>query len=627
MNTLAQGFALEELQVEPLTGTVSGPGGREKLDPKVMDVLVQMAEHAGHVVLREELMTRLWPQVIVTDDAITRCFYELRRTLSHAGGNERYRHLLETVPKRGYRLNAAVRPLPAAAGSAPVPAPEPDRTDDGSRRLAVASVAGLVVIAVLVWLWRSPEQAQTAAAAEAPHSVAVLPFLDMSAEKDQGYFSDGVTEEILNRLSQADNLRVISRTSSFALRNETLDVPQIAARLNVSYLLEGSVRKAGGRVRITAQLIDAATNSHVWSRTYDRSVDDLFAVEDEIAGSVATALQVTLAGDRMRQRTPANVEAYEKFLQGQFFYHRRLPGDIGRATDYYRQAIRLDPDYATAWAALAGAYSLQIGEMDELAAKPTRQLQGAAARRAVELDPELAVAQARLAQYYYHVQQPAQGDEHLRRAVTLNPDEPLVLGFSASDAVWRGDYAEAVSLWRKVVAQDPLSPSSRGNLAFMLLANGQLEEALAENRRALELSPDAGPKLEVEIARILILMGRYEEAMAAIDRLPAGHFRDYATALLHRAPGQQEESQAALERLAAAPRDIPGQVRLAEAYAYRGREDDAFDSLVVFNRKLMRERDLRPRTWWYFQDEIRLAPLLRPLHDDPRWAALTAMPG
>jgi thioredoxin-like negative regulator of GroEL len=178
-----------------------------------------------------------------------------------------------------------------------------------------------------------------------------------------------------------------------------------------------------------------------------------------------------------------------------------------------------------------------------------------------------------------------------------------------------------------VVAQDPLSPVSRGKYGGMLLANGQLEDALAECQRALELNPNAGPNLNVNIARTLILLGRHTEALPYIDRLPEGPQRDFVLALLHRAPGMARESDAALERLAAAPREIVDQVRLAEAYADRGRTDDAFELLTEFNRKLTHERADRTRDWWYFQDEIRQAPLLRALHKDPRWAELTAMPG
>jgi TolB-like protein/Flp pilus assembly protein TadD len=588
-----------------------------------MDVLVHMAEHARQVVLREELLARLWPNAVVTDDALTRCFYELRRGLAHAAGDERYRTLLETVPKRGYRLNADVRPLAPVATGEPAPPPPPPR---GFRWTVIGVTAALSIIGAALYLWRAPDRSETPAAGPGPYAIAVLPFLDMSEQKDQAYFSDGVTEEILNRLAQAENLRVIARTSSFAVRNANLDVPQIAERLEVSYVLEGSVRKAGGRVRITAQLIDAATNSHTWSRIYDRSVDDLFAVQDEIAVSVAAALQGTLAGSDMRQRTPASVEAYERFLQGEFHYNRRSAGDTGRATDYYRQAIALDPAYARAWAALSGAYSLEIGEMDETTTQSLRQLQGEAARKAVELDPGLAVAHARLGQFYYHVQQPAKGDEHLRIAASLDPNEPLVLGFTASRAIWNGDYAQALELWRRAAAQDPLSPTVRANLGYMLMLNDRLDEALAECRRALELNPTAGSMLRTDVARILIQLGRYDEAISATMQLPEGNDRDYLLALLHRAPDRQQDANAALERLSAGPRDVLNTIHLAEVYVDRGRRDEAFELLAARYREIDRDRAARPRARWYFQDELRLSPYLKALHGDPRWARLATIP-
>ncbi len=631
MSTLEQGFVLEGLRVSPRAGEVSGPGGRDKLDPKVMGVFLLMAERAGEVVPREDLLARLWPNAVVTDDALTRCFYELRRQLSHAGGDERYRSMIETLPKRGYRLNAGVRPsAPATAPAIPAAqtAPEPVSLPPRRRRWVVAASAATMIgtAAVVVFGWL-PDLGEGGRAASTAHAIAVLPFLDMSAGQDHAYFSDGVTEEILNRLSQADNLRVISRTSSFALRGKNLDVPRIAERLNVNYVLEGSVRRSGDRVRVTAQLIDAATNSHVWSATYDRGIGDIFAVQDEVAGGVTEALEVTVKGRNAQARAPPHLEAYEDFLQGQFFFNRRSTGDIERATRLFQNAVELDPQYARAWAALAGAYSLMIGELHANSNEPLRKLQGEAALKAAELDPNLAVAHARLAQYYYHTQQQEKGDEHMRAAVALNPDDLLVLGFSASEAVWRDDLGEAVRLLRKAVAQDPLSFVTRGNFGFMLLRNGQLEEALAEFRRSLELNPDAGPQLETEIARVLILLGRHDEALAVIARLPSGSWRNFALALLHDVPGQRGNSDAALARLTAASRDVMDRVHLGEAYAFRGRMDNAFDVLLKFHEQLKTDRRRPLRDQWYFQNEIRMAPLLEPLHSDPRWAELATTPG
>jgi TolB-like protein/DNA-binding winged helix-turn-helix (wHTH) protein len=621
MDTLEKGFGLKELRVDPQSGEVSGPGGREKLDRKVMDVLLHMARHAGHVVARKDLLASLWPGTVVTDDALTRCFYELRRHLSHAGGDERYRELVETLPKRGYRLNGTVVPL----------APDSDIHPSGPRKRlptwAVAAGAAILLAVIAVLLVMQSLRAPTDGASNSrANSIAVLPFLDMSAEKDQGYLAYGVTEEILDRLTQSDNLIVIARTSSFSLQDESLDVPTIGKRLDVAYVLEGSVRKAGDRLRITAQLIDVSSNAHVWSQTYDRTIDDIFAVQDEIAESVATAMQVTLAGLDQSDPPPANVDAYERFLHGQFFYNRRAPGDIERAVDEYKQAVALDPAFARAWAALAGGYSLLYAEV-----KPQdhslRDLQGEAARKAVELGPALAVAHARLAQYYYHVQQLAKGDEHMRTAVALDPDDLLVMGFGSSGAIWRGDYGEALNLWRQIVARDPLSSVSRTNLAIMLLLNGQLEESLTESRRSLELNPNAGENLDIDIVRALVLLERYDEAVALIARLPYGKGRDYAMALLYNAPGRKADADAALKRLSADSTEVLDRVRLAEVYAFRGMTDQAFDLLMDFQAELERNQASQPRAPWYFQNEIRTSALLKPLHSDPRWTELTKFPG
>src|SRR5688572_9310759 len=603
MSALQDGFEVDGLRISPLTGEVSGPGGRRQLDPKVMEALVHRAEHAGKVVSREDLVARLWPDVVVTDGALTRCFYELRRHLVHAGGDERYKSLIETLPKRGYRLKAAIGPTAA-----------------GSRSwLPAAAAAAAVVLAAIgaaVWISRPPPVAGRPGEAAAAHSIVVLPFLDMSADKDQGYFADGVAEEILNRLAQSRNLRVTARTSAFALRDQALDVPQIAERLDVEYVLEGSVRKSGPRVRITAQLIDARNDVHVWSNTYDGSLDDLFNLQDEIATAVAQALQATIGGDATRPRAKPNVAAYEKYLHGRFFHHRRSPGDIERAAALYRQAVDLDPNYARAWAELAGTYFLLIwqssGEPDE----ETRALHSRAAQRAVELDPELAVAQARLAQYYYVTRQRAKGDEHMRLAVALDPLDPLVLGFRSNEATRRGDFAAAADIWGRIVAQDPLSPMSIGNYAHMLYASGQLEEALVAYRKALDLNPIAEPRTGMGIARTLIGLGRHDEAWQVIAGMPQGSPRDYALALLNRAPGRSAEADAALGRLAVAAEAASGvdevelRVQLAEAHAVRGRHDEALESLLAFRRKLEADRDRPLREQWALQDELRLSPLL-----------------
>jgi Flp pilus assembly protein TadD len=342
-------------------------------------------------------------------------------------------------------------------------------------------------------------------------------------------------------------------------------------------------------------------------------------------------LHATLTGTDLRAQVPANVAAYEQYLLGQFFYNRRLPGDIERATESFRKAVELDPAYARAWAALAGAYSLAIGELHQNRNPGMRKLQGEAARRAVELDPRLAVAQARLAQYLYHMGEREAGDVHMRRAEALDPDDPLVLGFMAGGAMWRGDTKAAVDLWQRSVVQDPLSPMARGNYAYALYADGQFEEAIAQYRKTIELNPGAGPELEADIARVHILLGRYDVARETIDRLPAARSKDFVLAFLCRSPDAEAQADAAralarLEAPSRLPDEIGWRVRVAEAYVWCGRGDEALDSLVAFQRQLKADAGRPIRDQWYLQNEMRHSPLLRQLHADARWTELTTLP-
>ena len=619
---LEQGFRLSDLQIDPLADEVTGPAGCERLDPKVMDVLVLLAQHAGHVVLREDLLAQLWPDTAVTDDALSRCVYELRRHLSQAGGSEQYKSIVETVPKRGYRLHGEVTPAQPRSGG----------TSAFSARRRIAVVAATILIAVPLWFsvgqrlltpTAEPHSPPTIAAAP---SIAVLPFVDMSAGQDQGHLSDGISEEIINRLTTVPALRVIARTSSFAFRDQLADIPEIATKLSVTHVLEGSVRRSGNRVRITAQLIEAASNSHLWSQTFDRELGDLFTVQDEIAAAVAGALQIEFAGVNRGAAAPVSAQAHEQFLQGQFFYNRRATGDVERSVKYYEKAVATDPGYARAWAALAGAYSLLAWE-GKTFAKDLQTRQGEAARKAVELDPDLAVAHARLAQFYYGSKDYKKAGEHRLRAVALDPDDPFVLGITGSEAIKRGDIGVAIAMQRRAVAQDPLATVQRTNLAAFLMADGQLDAALAEYRRALELNPDVGVQYDIEIARIYVLQGRYDEAMSAVAQLPEGGFRDHVLALLYQAPGRRVQADMALERLTAQPGDTMDIIRLAEVYAFRGMSDEAYAMLLEHKGALEHNKDRSQPRISYFQNELRLSPFLKSLHNDPRWQAMMVKPG
>ena len=378
-------------------------------------------------------------------------------------------------------------------------------------------VAAAIVVAVAAWFaWAQREDQPAATAAATSYSVAVLPFVDLSPEQDQEHFSDGISDEILYRLNQSPTLKVIARPSSFSFKGQETSIPEIAAKLHVTHVLEGSVRKSGNRVRLTVRLAEAASNSQVWSETYDYELGDIFEIQEEIAGQVATALNATLAGGPAHDPKEA---ALEPFLRAEFFYNRRAAGDIVRAVKYYQQALSIDPEYARAWASLSGAYALLAfgGDMnrEEALAK-----QGEAARKAVALDPNLAVGYARLGQYYWDIGDRESGYRTLDRAIALDPNDLLVLTFLAGIAMRNGDVAGAISRYDRIVARDPRSAAHHANRGIFLQAAGRFDEAKSELETAKEFSPDLAPQIDLTIARILIVQDRLDEASALIAGLP-----------------------------------------------------------------------------------------------------------
>ena len=296
---LREGFNLGEWTVFPLEGRLLGAKSEQRVQPKSMDVLLYLAENADRVVEREDALRSVWGERAQTDEPLTRCIGELRRALNDTRSEPEY---IQTIPKRGYRLVMPVMPLATAESATGPELTEPQRL----LRLATMKKIGigaavLLIAAVLeVGIERmlsdtdSSGAEQTVADSLAEDSIAVLPFANIGSDSSQEYFSDGISEELLNLLSRYSELRVISRTSAFSYKGRNVDLPTIAAELNVAYILEGSVRRSEDSVRITANLIDARSDANLWSETYDRTLDDIFAIQDEIAGTVVSRLEATL---------------------------------------------------------------------------------------------------------------------------------------------------------------------------------------------------------------------------------------------------------------------------------------------------------------------------------------------
>ncbi len=472
-------------------------------------------------------------------------------------------------------------------------------------RRSLVLLSGAVVLAVVAGVWFG-RLGLGPASVQGPPSIAVLPFADMSPGKDQEYFADGLAEELLNRLAKIPELRVVARTSSFQFKGKNEDLRVIGQKLNVATILEGSVRREGNRVRITAQLIKVEDGFHLWSESYDREVTDVFAVQDEIARSVAGALKVTLLGDRPRSATTQNTEAYNAYLQGRYFHERGSQADLEKSVSYYQQAVSLDPNYALAWAGLAEARHWQAGSGHVPVAEGYREAR-AAAQRALTLDPNLADPHAALGsiQMWYDWDW-AGADASLHRALELEPRNAHVARNAAALARTLGRLDEALALSRRAVELDPLSAYAHYTLGYTAYHAGRLDEATAALKKALELAPDHS-WARATLAFVYLAQARPQQALAEMEQGRDPFWRAHVETLAHHALGQKKESDAALE-IAKKSADHSA-YQIAEAYAYRGEADQAFEWL----ERAYAQRD--PGCAFVKGD-----PLLKSLHGDPRWA-------
>src|SRR5688572_4062885 len=414
-----------------------------------------------------------------------------------------------------------------------------------------------------------------AAAVPAEASVAVLPFVNMSSDPEQEYFSDGLSEQVLNLLSKVPGLRVIARTSSFAFKGKDMDVATIGQRLNVAYVLEGSVRKSGNRVRINAQLIDTANSSHQWSETYDRELSDIFSLQDEIALAVVHELQVALQSDELPSRsTKTGIEAFNLFLRGEFLRAQHTEESLNRAVEYYEKALGIDPQYAEAWAALAYVHTILANEgfTDfSIGFEKAR----ASARKAHNLNPNLARAHLALGSVQqFHDWDWIAADASFDKAIALAPGDADVLANASFSANLLGDLDLGMDLCKQAVAHDPVAPFPRSTLAASYMYAGQLDQAEKEMRATLEISPDFSFGRYL-LGVILLLKGQATPALKVALEQSNELWGLALLPLAYYAAGQVDASDAALKKLIEVGADKSA-YQIAEAYAFRGQHDLAF---------------------------------------------------
>jgi TolB-like protein/Flp pilus assembly protein TadD len=471
----------------------------------------------------------------------------------------------------------------------------------------------LIGAGVFFFLRQQPKAPETKAVAPAAKptgktAIAVLPFTNLSADKDQEYFSDGLTEELLNVLAKNPKLQVTSRTSAFSFKGTKTDIKTIAEKLNVTHVLEGSVRKGGNQLRITAQLIEVATDSHLWSQTYDRQMENIFAVQDDISASVAGALKVALDGDKTPKVQQTNPEAYNAYLQGQYFYDRRTKEDLEKATGYYEQALKIDPGFARAWVGLARTQTAQADRLylpsDDAYVQARQKVQ-----KALELDPNLSEAYTQMGWIRMIYDWDWTGaEEAYRRALELDPANADAIRGTAALASVLGRFDEAIELDRRAVALDPLRLATHYNLGLHYYYSGRLSESQVAFRKALELNPQF-QGAHYLLGYTYLLQNQLEEALSEIKMESEPVYLEQGMALAHHALGNKKEADASLANLIENYQNEMA-FQIAEIYAYRGETDKAFEWL----ERAYKQRDAG-------LTEMKGNPLLRNIEKDPRYTA------
>jgi TolB-like protein/class 3 adenylate cyclase/Flp pilus assembly protein TadD len=471
-----------------------------------------------------------------------------------------------------------------------------------TRRWTLAALVAFAIGGVSAVWWVRSTSVSTAANAK---SIAVLPFVDMSEKHDQEYFSDGLSEELIDHLTHAANLKVIARTSSFQFKGKNEDIRLIAKKLGVANLLEGSVRKSGSEVRITAQLIRAEDGAHIWSQTYNRDLKDIFKVQDDIARTVAHALQAALRSGGRPDSPPSNTQAYNLLLEGDFFAKRWTKADIEKAIELYKEAIKLEPNYARAWVNLGDAYSV-LGFFGLAKVAEARE----AVDHALRIDPDLPMAYAARGSILKYFDWDWLGAEAAyRRASELSPDDGWMDESLASIGWMFGQIDKSIAAHRRRLERDPLSANSLWGLGLDLFMAGRYEEAAGAFRKVSELNSSYA-SAKAFLAMTLLFQGKKSEALTAVEQEPDQSWRFITAPMVYWDLGRRRDSDAALSQLENSYADSAA-YQIGEAHAYRGEVDAAFDWL----ERAYRQHD--PGMTW-----TKVDPVLRNLHSDPRYHAL-----
>jgi TolB-like protein/DNA-binding winged helix-turn-helix (wHTH) protein/Tfp pilus assembly protein PilF len=654
-------FRIGQWRIDPALDEISRGETTVKLEPRTMRVLVCLAEHAGDVVSVDYLLNTVWKDLVVTQSSVYQAVAILRRAL---GDDPKEPIYIANVLRRGYRLIAAVGPdeqAPVTPSSDASSEAHPERPAAEARPAAVADEpqavppdaadarpaasphvnwrAGSLLIALLLLAggtWRLlshlGHQHPTAASAQSQttsslaetdrtpftpphHSLAVLPFTNMSGDPKEEYFSDGMTEELINALTQIDALKVIARTSSFSFKGKDADIGTIARKLNVAAILEGSVRRSGNTVRITAQLIDGVNGFHIWSQDYDRDLTNALTLQTEIATAVAHELRARLLEDetpKMELGGTHNPAAFDAFLRG-----ARAQGtehgaqDLHTAIAAYTEAIQLDPQYALAFAGRSLALNGYAVEFATGAAvRESFAKAHADARQALALAPELVEGHLAMGRSWENGSLDfAQASEAYERALALAPGNAEVLRENARFATSMGRFEAALAAARRAVVLDPLNASSHYRLGLGLFWSRRYAEAIATFTEAISLDPDHA---QAHAYRGLAhyLLNDLQAARTSCENRPDHWITQWCRAIVYEKLGRHADAEAELAKVRATNADVAS-VQYAEIFAQWGNRTKALESLDTAMR--LHDPGL---------ERLKVDPLMDSIRSDPRFQAI-----
>ena len=439
-------------------------------------------------------------------------------------------------------------------------------------------------------------------------SIAVLPFADMSPNHDQEFFGDGVADEIINALVQLNDLKVIARTSSFQFKGKNEDLRTIGEKLNVATVLEGSVRKSKNQLRITAQLIKTSDGTHLWSKSYDRSPDDIFKVQDEIASAVVEALKVTLSGNLLPANVPTkNQEAYNLYLQGRYFYDKTGPGDMERSIDLFKRAIKMDSSFAIAWC----YFAIATFRLLPSANNPDWELAKAANKKALELNPNLADCYGNLSIFARNEYDLTVALMEIKKALSIDPRNPRILRNASTLSSTLGRFEESVAYAKKATSIDPLQPLSFWALYRAYYSSGRIDEADSAYHKMVELSPDFKDPFWI-LGKFFLQMAKAgpEIALTNLKDERDERIKLAGTAIVSFALGRKRESDEALSEFIKKYQD-KNSCEIAQIYSFRNEKDEA---LIWLNRAFKQKENgvLYLLAW----------PVYKNLRTDPRFTGL-----